>query len=288
VTIDPFLYVAFGIGLLAGRLTRWRSVWVGRSIFATILVLIFTLGASLGGLNGITALLTIPEALGFAGLILGLTAGISLLLPRPPVSDVLPVTAPSPLIPPGLIFLAALVIGFLIGRIETFATGTVLTGSLYVLLALVAFDLQLNRRGLHRVWIPLTAAVSAATIAGLLVGVLSPLGVPATLATTFGFGWYTLAGPLVAARVGTAIGLFAFLTNFFRENLTMVLAPWAGDRLKGEGLTALGGATAMDTTLYFITRYGDREAGSLALTSGLILTVAASLLLPLFLSLTGA
>ena len=48
----------------------------------------------------------------------------------------------------------------------------------------------------------------------------------------------------------------------------MVLAPWAGDRLKGEGLTALGGATAMDTTLYFITRYGDREAGSLALTSG--------------------
>jgi uncharacterized membrane protein YbjE (DUF340 family) len=54
--------------------------------------------------------------------------------------------------------------------------------------------------------------------------------------------------------------------------------------LGGEGLSALGGATAMDTTLYFVTRYGDRNAGSLALASGLILTVAASLVLPFVLA----
>jgi uncharacterized membrane protein YbjE (DUF340 family) len=40
----------------------------------------------------------------------------------------------------------------------------------------------------------------------------------------------------------------------------------------------------MDTTLYFVTRYGDRDAGSLALASGLILTVAASLIVPLVLA----
>jgi uncharacterized membrane protein YbjE (DUF340 family) len=40
----------------------------------------------------------------------------------------------------------------------------------------------------------------------------------------------------------------------------------------------------MDTTLYFVTRYGDRNAGGLALASGLILTVAASLVLPFVLA----
>jgi uncharacterized membrane protein YbjE (DUF340 family) len=41
----------------------------------------------------------------------------------------------------------------------------------------------------------------------------------------------------------------------------------------------------MDTTLYFVTRHGDPEAGSLALASGLILTVAATLVLPAVLAL---
>ncbi len=65
----------------------------------------------------------------------------------------------------------------------------------------------------------------------------------------------------------------------------MLLAPVIGRRLRGEGLTAMGGATSMDTTLYFVVRFGDAEAASIALTSGLILTVLASLLVPLLLAL---
>src|SRR5208282_2778243 len=108
---------------------------------------------------------------------------------------------------------------------------------------------------------------------------------PVAFATTFAFGWYTLAGPLVGARAGAALGLLAFLTNFLREDLTMLLSPVIGPRMRGEGLAALGGATSMDTTLYFVTRYGDRDAGSLALASGLILTVVASLVVPAVLAL---
>ncbi|HLY77012.1 MAG TPA: hypothetical protein VKT21_03935 [Thermoplasmata archaeon] len=40
----------------------------------------------------------------------------------------------------------------------------------------------------------------------------------------------------------------------------------------------------MDTTLYFVTAYGDAEAGSMALASGLALTVIASLAVPLVLA----
>ena len=64
----------------------------------------------------------------------------------------------------------------------------------------------------------------------------------------------------------------------------MLLSPVFGGRLRGEGLAAMGGATSMDTTLYFVTRYGDAEAGSLALASGLVLTVVASLVLPALLA----
>jgi uncharacterized membrane protein YbjE (DUF340 family) len=65
----------------------------------------------------------------------------------------------------------------------------------------------------------------------------------------------------------------------------MVLSPVAGRRLRGAGLAALGGATAMDTTLYFVTHFGDEDAGSLALATGLVLTVTASLVLPAVLAL---
>jgi uncharacterized membrane protein YbjE (DUF340 family) len=135
------------------------------------------------------------------------------------------------------------------------------------------------------VWVPLTAAVVGALVAGTLFALVSGTSLPVALGTTLAFGFYTLAGPLVLARAGALLGLLAFLTNFLRENLTMVLSPVVGRRLRGEGLAALGGATSMDTTLFFVTRYGDRDAGSLALANGLVLTVAASLVVPLVLAL---
>ena len=47
----------------------------------------------------------------------------------------------------------------------------------------------------------------------------------------------------------------------------------------------MGGASSRDTTLYFVTRFGDTDAATLALGSGLVLTVLATVLLPLVLAL---
>ncbi len=149
------------------------------------------------------------------------------------------------------------------------------------MLALVAFDLNWSREGLRRLWVPLTAAVGGVVAAAAVFSAVGLLPSRIAFATGLGFGWYTLTGALVAANAGASFGFLAFLTNFLRENLTMVTSPWAGPVLGGEGMTAVGGATSMDTTLYFITRFADRDAGSLALSSGLILTIAASVLVPL-------
>jgi uncharacterized membrane protein YbjE (DUF340 family) len=286
VAFDPFLYVAFVLGLIAGRLTHRRSRWVPRALVLTVIVLVGLLGASLNDVAIGSLAVMVPVALGFAILILGLTAVASLLLARlrPTNPPPTPSAQARERFPLSLILIAAVLGGFGLGHVVNVPTGYTIEWALYVLLALVAFDLPLNWTGLRSVWVPLTAATTAALVAGALFAVVAGIALPVAMGTSLAFGWYTLAGPLVLARAGAVLGLLAFLTNFLRENLTMVLSPVVGRRLRGEGLTALGGATAMDTTLYFVTRYGDRDAGSLALASGLILTVAASLIVPLVLA----
>lgn len=286
MTFDPWLYVAFAAGFAVGRVVRVRSPWVGRATLATVVVLVGLLGASLDAVAWTALAGTIPVAVGFALVILGLTAGLYLaiarLVPEPATAASVPTTGPRATL--SLALLGALLVGFALGRAVAVPTGPGIPAVLYVLLALVGFDVHLEVAALRGLWRPLTAAVGAAFGAAALFVVVDRLAPGAALATTLAFGFYSLAGPLVAARLGAVLGLLAFLTNFLREDLTMLLSPYVGRRLRGGGVAALGGATSMDTTLYFVTRYGDPEAGSLALANGLVLTVAASLLLPLVLA----
>ena len=284
---DPFLYVALGLGLLAGRWIRAPEPATGRVTLAAVVALVALLGASLARVPAASLAAALPLAAGYVVLILVLTAGICFLLARRP-GRVRDPPAPStaqrfPWTPLGL--LVALGIGYGIGRGTTFPAARGLEWALYVLLALVGFGLRLNSRAVRRAWVPIASASVGAVGAALLWSAVVGTSLPVALATALSFGWYSLAGPLVLAQAGPALGLLAFLTNYLREDLTMLLAPVLGSRLRSEGLAAFGGATSMDTTLFFVTRYGDPEAGSLALASGLVLTAGASLLLPLVLLL---
>jgi uncharacterized membrane protein YbjE (DUF340 family) len=287
VSFDPFLYAALAGGFVLGRFVRLPAGWVRRASIATVLVLVALLGGSIAPLPTSEVTRAIPVALGFTALILLITVGMALLLGRrtrtpgkpPSASDVRSSVRVSAVI------LAALLLGYALGRATTLAFAPGIPWALYVLLALVGLDLTFSRAALRHAWLPITAAAVGAVAAAVVFAVFSGISPKVSFAIALGFGWYSLTGPLVAARAGAYLGVLAFLTNFFRENLTMVLAPVAGPRLRGEGLAAAGGATSMDTTLFFITRYGDPEAGGLALTTGLVLTLAAGLLLPLVLSL---
>jgi len=289
VEFDPFLYVAFLAGLLAGWVVRPRTPWVPRATLITVGVLVGLLGASLDAVPFAQLIATIPLSLGFVALILGLTVAAYLLVVRwAPSRPARPPTTPPPAegpVPLSLVLLGALVGGYALGHFLTLPTATGLTWALYALLALVAFDLKLRLEGLRRLWVPLTSALGGSAMAAAIFILLTGTPPAAALATAFAFGWYTLAGPLVGARTGAVLGLLAFATNFLREDLTMLLSPLLGRRLRGEGLAAMGGATSMDTTLFFVTRYGEPEAASLSLASGLVLTVAASLLLPALLAI---
>lgn len=278
--IDVFLYVAFGAGVLAGYLTRWRSPWIERAIVADVAALVFFLGALVSALAVGSLLFAIPLALAFVGLILVVTVGLTMVLPR---RAPLPGTGqrPSPL---GVLVILALIAGYGAGRLVALPADTAITATLYVLLALVGFNLRFSWDSLRTAPTPLIAAIAGALIAAPIFSIATGFSLRLGLSTALGFGFYSLTGPLVTTAIGPLAGLVAFLTNFFRENLTMVTAPWLGRRIRAEGLTAMGGATTMDTTLYFVTAYGDRDAGSMALASGLVLTVIASLAVPFVLA----
>ncbi len=254
--------------------------WTARSALATVVVLIFLLGGTLSAAAPADLLRAIPYAVGLVVVVMALTVAVARLLGHRP-GKLGSGPARFPIYVP--IFLAALVVGYALGRAVPGPYATALPWSLYVLLFLVAFDLRLNYDALRHLGAPLASAAIGAVGGALLFGLAVGMNLQIALASGLGFGWYSLAGPLVAARFGAAAGLIAFLSNFLREDLTMILAPEVGPRVGAETLTAMGGATTMDTTLFFVTRYGDRNAGSLALASGLILTVAASILIPVVL-----
>ncbi len=283
--LDPVLFVALGLGYVAGRVWPSRGPWPGRAVFAVVFVLLLLLGTSLGRAPNAALLAAAPVGVVFALLLLGTTALVSLALrpERQRGGTPQPVKKGSPAV--GGLFALALVVGFGVSRSVGVDLSGFLEPVLWLLVALVAYDLHWSGAALRRWWAPLTAAVVGAAASARVVAALFGLPLPVALATASGFGFYSLDGPLVAARLGAALGLLAFLANFLRENLVMVTSPWAGRRLKGEGLAALGGATSMDTTLFFVTRYGDPEASGLALATGLVLTLAASLALPLLLAL---
>ncbi len=286
--IDPILYVALASGFVAGRLVHKRGRWLNIASQVTIIVLVFFLGAEFGPTAGLAALWAVPLAFALALLTLGLTLAVLVVLPYRPIISAAPVPSDKPPIPFGAILVIALLAGLGAGRVTSFPSGLWLEWTLYILLVLVGFDLHLSRASLTNTWAPLTAAVVGATAAGLVWGLTTGTSLPVSLATTLGFGFYTLSGPLVAVHAGAFLGLLAFLSNFLRENLTMILAPSIGPRVRSEGLTAIGGATSMDTTLYFVVHHGDPEGGSMAIACGLILTVAASVLVPALLALSGA
>jgi uncharacterized membrane protein YbjE (DUF340 family) len=132
---------------------------------------------------------------------------------------------------------------------------------------------KIRRIGVRVLVVPF--AVGLGTIFGGLVGgFVLGINVAGAMAVSAGFGWYTLAGPLVGQLLGAEWGALGFVVNFLRELLTILTVSLAS---KGgrEVPVAVGGATTMDTTLPVIVRYGGSEALIMSFSSGFVLSLVA-------------
>jgi len=118
------------------------------------------------------------------------------------------------------------------------------------------------------------AVASGSLIGGFVGGLILGTDVFASMAVCAGYGWYTLTGPLAGQLFGLKWGALGFAVNLLRELVTIATA-WLAVKLDKYAPIAMGGATAMDTTLPIIVRYSGQETLITAFSSGFILTMAA-------------
>jgi len=121
-------------------------------------------------------------------------------------------------------------------------------------------------------------SLTAAYFSSLILNL--PLNV--CLSAAAGFGWYSFTGPFLSKAIGLEAGMLGLLSNLMRELATMLASPVLGKKLGPVSIISGGGATSCDTTLPFIMKYGGGEYAVPAIASGLTLTAAAAILVPLF------
>jgi uncharacterized membrane protein YbjE (DUF340 family) len=132
---------------------------------------------------------------------------------------------------------------------------------------------KLRTAGFKILIVPLSVALGS-ILGGIVSGLLLGINVIASTAVSAGYGWYTLAGPLVGRVFGAEWAALGFTVNFLRELLTIVSIPWML-RVDKYAPIASGGATTMDTTLPVIVRYCGSEALITAFASGFTLSIIA-------------
>ncbi|WP_456366151.1 lysine exporter LysO family protein [Thermococcus sp.] len=191
----------------------------------------------------------------------------------------------------GLLVLLVLGLGFLIGRLAHPNLGDAYELVLYILVFLIGLDIGMepvlpgSRRA--QLALPLLLLPMGTMAASMAGGILSAIlfGIPLKYAAAIGAGcgWYSYTGPVIASY-SALYGTVGFLSNLFRELLTIVAYPILKKYVPPEPLVSIGGATTMDTTLGIIREAGGREAGVVAFVHGFVLTMTVPFLVPLLLS----
>lgn len=169
---------------------------------------------------------------------------------------------------------------------------SVTTYMLALLLLGVGIDLGRNREiwrslrelGCRILLVPFGVGVGS-VVGAVCGGVIVGLPINESSAVGAGFGWYSLSGVLIAQIYSAETGTLAFLTNVLRELLAFIFVPLAYRYLNKYSVIALGGATSMDTTLPLISRVAGSEMAVIAFLSGVTLTAAVPILVPLLIRL---
>ncbi|MFO7886863.1 MAG: lysine exporter LysO family protein [Eubacteriales bacterium] len=170
-------------------------------------------------------------------------------------------------------------------------TDILLDIGLCLLLFFVGIDIGSNKKafihlkkiGFKLLLIPISAAIGS-ILGGMMVSVFIGMNIFEGGAVGAGFGWYSLSAILIAPY-SSELSTIAFLTNVFREILAIIFIPITAKYIGYFETIALGGATAMDTTLPIITRNTNSETAVVSFVSGLLMSIFVPILVPLFIAL---
>ncbi|MBV4396568.1 lysine exporter LysO family protein [Advenella alkanexedens] len=159
---------------------------------------------------------------------------------------------------------------------------------LYILLVLIGVDLvnaPISLKFLQfRIIATPVVVILFSLLGGAVVAWLMGMDIRNGLVLSAGFGWFSLSGVMVTARLGEFYGAASLMTDLFRELLSIVVLFFLGAR---HPVPAIGtsGATAMDTTLPIIKKITGNHYIATAIFSGAVLSLTAPFLLAWLLAL---
>lgn len=182
--------------------------------------------------------------------------------------------------------------GYFIMPAELYSyTDGILSVGLCVLLLFVGMDMgkqkdilkQIKKIGWNVLIVP--AMIAFGSIFGsIVVGMFLGMPLNEAGAVGAGFGWYSLSAVLIADYSPT-LSAVAFLSNVVREILAILVIPFIAKYIGHYEAVAPAGATSMDTTLPIITRYTDPKTAVAGFVSGVILSAAVPIVVPIILAL---
>ncbi len=187
-------------------------------------------------------------------------------------------------------YVVIIVLGLILGAIfkqPITALNGIISGLLFVLLFIIGHQMRLagvslreiifNKNGLR---LALTIMISS-LLAGLIAAITLDLPLKSGLMLSSGFGWYTLSSILNTSFIDHNFGACSFFIDFIREIIAIILIPSLGQRYPAT-FVAYSGATAMDFSLPIIKQNLHEDCILLAISSGMLLSVAVPILITLF------
>lgn len=287
LTAILIIFLILGSGYLVGRVLRpsFRLVLIAK-ISPIVLVLLFLMGIELGGIftDPALGLPVIARAFSLA-LTLSLLTAV-LLFKR---NSVQPHSTLKPRVTHAFYgcvkAISTFALGVLLFNVTGFDGGHFFISSTFVLYVIV-FLSGMDFVGFHwgkvttdLVRLPLMT-IMATVMASAIYPIFFDLTWRETLLSVSGFGWFSLSGPMVKALVSAKMGGMAFMTDFFREIISVFFLYFFG-HTQPRAAIGMSGAAALDSALPFIKENCEASYIRYALVSGFMLT----LLGPFFIAL---
>ena len=117
---------------------------------------------------------------------------------------------------------------------------------------------------------------------GLLAALLCGFSLPVGGAIASGLGWYSLSGVMLTGIAGAEVGSVTFLANLLRELISFFTIPWIARHLNYPTCIAPAGATSEDTTLPMMIRCTNSETVVLSVVNGVICSALVPVLIEFF------
>ena len=187
---------------------------------------------------------------------------------------------------------AGVVVGYLfVAHIQTLLLDYMLIGTLIILYVSVGISLGSNRKvfkyfkvvGFRVIYISI-AILGGSLVGGFIAGTIFGVPLHISIMAASGMSYYSITGAYMTQVYGIEAGTYGFVVNVMREFFTVLLLPFLIKISVGSPI-ASGAAGNMDTMLVPVTKFVGVELGLITLITGVILTFAVPIILPVLFGL---